>query len=365
MKMQKFKATLLLAGLTTFLAGAIPTADASEATFEAISKATVENHILPRYQQLVSAGVALSDAATGYCADRNEAGFKALDAAFRAYWMRWADIRHIQFGPVTYLNRNFRIQFWPDTRNRIEKQLAQTLAGADKAALAQDRFAKTSVAIQGLPALERLLDKGNAGYEGADGAFRCDLTVAVARNLQIMSEAIYKDWNPSDGYASYIAEAGTGSGPYAEAYEVPVDILQSLLGEIEASRDVRLGRPMGSAIDKARPKLAEAWRSGLSLAILTHSVAGAEDLYLNGGFDKALTDAGETGLAGNIRDLFKQSEASIAAIKGPLYDAFTSEDGRKQLETVRAELKALAALIGTDLAVALDISPGFNSRDGD
>lgn len=337
----------------------------NETAYATIAQASTTRHIVPRYQTLASTGTALAGAAETYCADKDAAAFFALEQAFRDYWIAWAGIRHIQFGPVTYLDRAFRIQFWPDTRNRIGKQLQRTLSAADGAALSPETFASTSVAIQGLPALERLLAEGQQGFQGADGSFRCELTVAIARNLALIAADIVADWNPDTGFAHYVAEAGTGDGPYSESYQVPVDLLQSLLGEIEASRDIRIGRPMGSSVRTARPKLAEAWRSGLSREILAESVAGIEDLYLNGGFDAALRSAGHGELADRIGHTFKQVSGDIATLGMPLYQAYEDETGRRKLETVRTGLKELAGMTGTDLAVALEISPGFNARDGD
>ncbi|WP_420406328.1 imelysin family protein [Nisaea sp.] len=340
-------------------------AQGDDTVYATIAAASVTNHILPRYERLAESGAALAASADAYCADRDAAAFFALDRAFRAFWVRWAGIRHIQFGPITYLDRAYRIQFWPDTRGKTGKQLARALAASDRDALSAERFAAASVALQGLPALERILADGNSGYGDGKGAFRCELTRAIAGNLASISDELVADWNPNDGYAHLIAVAGTGTGPYNEVSEVPVDLLQSVLGELEASRDIRLGRPLGSAVDTARPKLAEAWRSGLSREILAESVDGLADLYLNGGFDAALRSGGQEPLADRIQVLFTRIAQDISTVGMPLYDAFGTTEGRQELQTIRAGLKELADLIGTDLAVALDISPGFNSRDGD
>lgn len=358
---------LLITLLTLSLMGQSAPARAADdaGTFKAITEASVFNHILPGYERLAKAGRGLEAAATAYCQDRTVQTFSGLDSSFRAYWLAWAGIRHIQFGPEQFLDRGFRIQFWPDTRNKIGKQLSRILAAQDTGALEQATFSRTSIAVQGLPALERLMQDGNASFSGPNGAFKCALTTTIARNLAIISQGIMDNWNPTDGYAHAVSMAGTGEGPYAEAYEVPVELLQSLIGELEASSDLRLGRPLGSAVDKARPKLAEAWRSGLSKAILVESLKGTEDLYLNGGFDKALKDAGEAELSGQITKNFQAVIKQASALDASLYDAFTAPDKREKLQEIRAALKTLADQIGTNLAVALDISPGFNSRDGD
>jgi len=358
---------LLVSFLAISAAGPAGPAHATDAgeTFRAITKASVFEHIIPRYEHLATAGAGLEAAATTYCQDRTAQSFTALDSAFRNYWITWAGIRHIQFGPVQLRNRGFRIQFWPDFRNKIGKQLSRVLAAEKNTALEKTTFAKTSIAVQGLPAMERLLVDGNPGFADTKGSFKCALTETIARNLATIAKGIAADWNPADGYARTVAAAGTANSHYSEAYEVPVELLQSLLGELEASHDVRLGRPLGSEVDKARPKLAEAWRSGMSKAILVESLKGTGDLYRSGGFDQALREFGEIALADQIAAGFQTVITQAVALDGSLYEAFIVPEQRDALQALRADLKTLTGLLGIELAVALDISPGFNSRDGD
>ena len=205
--------------------------------------------------------------AQAYCKDRTAGSFNALHSSFRDYWIAWAGIRHVQFGPIQVQNRGFRIQFWPDFRNKTGKQLSRVLAAKDRAALDEETFSRTSIAVQGLPALERLLADGHQGFDGAEDTFKCALTETIARNLSRIANNLSTDWNPQDGYAHIISMAGSAGSPYSEAREVSVKLMQGLIVELEASHDVRLGRPLGASQDKARPKLAEAWRSGLSKAI--------------------------------------------------------------------------------------------------
>ena len=336
-----------------------------EELFRTISKTSVSTHIVPRYKNLAAAGVRLHASAQTYCKDRTAGSFTALHSSFRDYWIAWAGIRHVQFGPIQVQNRGFRIQFWPDFRNKTGKQLSRVLAAEDRAALDEETFSKTSVAVQGLPALERLLANGHQGVDGAADSFKCALTETIAHNLSRIASTLSADWNPQNGYAHIISMAGSAGSPYSEAREVPVELMQGLIAELEASHDVRLGRPLGATQDKARPKLAEAWRSGLSKAILLESVKSIADIYRNGGLDQALREVGETALADRIITGFETIIAQTDALDQSLPEAFTTAQDRKKLKAIRADLKVLTGLLSTDLAVALGIPPGFNSRDGD
>ena len=105
--------------------------------------------------------------------------------------------------------------------------------------------------------------------------------------------------------------------------------MQGLIVELEASHDVRLGRPLGASQDKARPKLAEAWRSGLSKAILLESVKSIADIYRKGGFDQASREVGKTALADRIIAGFENVIAQTDVLAQPLPEAFTTAQDRK------------------------------------
>jgi predicted lipoprotein len=69
----------------------------------------------------------------------------------------WQFIQNIQFGPIQILMRNYTLQFWPDKKNYVSKHFAILLETKDPTALTGTEFHKTSVSIEGLPAIERFL----------------------------------------------------------------------------------------------------------------------------------------------------------------------------------------------------------------
>ena len=82
---------------------------------------------------------------------------KNAQQQFAALTTAWARIQYISFGPIFDHQRAFRIEYWPDKRNVVGRQLAEVLKKQDHAALEPERFATTTVGVQGLPALERML----------------------------------------------------------------------------------------------------------------------------------------------------------------------------------------------------------------
>src|SRR3546814_15047315 len=88
----------------------------------------------------------------------------------------------LRFGPSLLFLRYDRIEFWPDKRGVVRRHLSQLLSGQDAEALQPRTFANGSVAVQGFPALERLL------FDSDDDTwampFGCDVVRAIGTNLK-------------------------------------------------------------------------------------------------------------------------------------------------------------------------------------
>src|SRR5262249_21655344 len=122
---------------------------------------------------------------------------------FAAVATTWAKVQFISFGPVAEHQRAFRIEYWPDKRNIVGRQLADVLKKQDSAALEPQRFATTTVGVQGLPALDRLLFEDQALANVAPGGFRCGLFAAIGANLQTIAHDLAAGW--TDGPSAFLA----------------------------------------------------------------------------------------------------------------------------------------------------------------
>lgn len=365
--------TTALAVLTVWLiAGPWTPGARADATmdYRAVNHAAVDRHIVPGYEALARAGDGLKVAADAFCAAPDAAGLEALRGAYHAAWDAWVAIRHIDFGPVQYLSRIHRIQFWPDARNILGRHLAGLLADADPARLEPDAFAEASVAVQGLPALERLLfgDDAAALLAGdAAARYRCDVVAAIGRNMATMTAGVLTDWIEPEGYRWIMLQAGEGGPVYETAAEATVDLVTSLLSSLEALRDARLMRPLGGEAKLARPRLAEAWRAGDTLRTVVVTLDALHALYrLDGdGFGAALRANGQAALDDAVETGFAEARAQAAALDGPVDALFRSAEGRRRVAALADRLHSLRELLAKDVAPALGIAPGFNSLDGD
>ncbi|MGE0724975.1 MAG: imelysin family protein, partial [Alphaproteobacteria bacterium] len=295
----------------------------------------------------------------------------ALRKAYHEGVDSWQAIQHVRFGPVEYLSRAQRFAFWPDNRNAVGRAIGELLAARDPTALAPSAFAKGNVAIQGFPAMERLLFDADApariGAADADGGFRCAFLLAIAGNLATMAREVVDGWTRGeDAYARAIAGAGPDGAIYRHPKEATLDLIKSLHLSVEIVADHKLARPLGASLQAARPRLAESWRSERSLANVRIDLqAGAAMIDTAGGFADATVAAGDAPLADLLRRAFAQTLSTARGIAGTLEAAVADKRRRPAVERLRTETAALKALIARRLTAALDVPIGFNALDGD
>lgn len=356
----------IASALTIFLLLAATSGHTVEAdAYAALNKAAIEKHILPRYDALVSASAGLKDAAKSYCAAPATQPLADLQAAFGVTMDAWQDIQHVRFGPIDWFFRSQRFAFWPDPRNTIGKQMAELLSKHQSGSVDPDLLAKGSVAIQGLPALERLIfgEDANKLKSGADAAYRCKYVEAIATNLAQIAKDTQAAWKDggAKAFAAVMQDTARPDAPYREPQEATLELFKALYLAVELAADHKLARPLGAALKDARPRLAESWRSERSLGNIQRNLAAAQDLYLNG-FSAAVSDKA---VDAAVRDGFARSVAAADAIRISLETAVQDAKMRPQVEALVAELLALKKLLGDRLPPALDIPVGFNALDGD
>lgn len=334
--------------------------------YEALNRAAVEGHVLPRYDALTTATAKLEQASKAFCTMPAAARtVETLQQAYHHAADAWQDIQHIRFGPIDLFFRSQRFAFWPDPRNTIGKQMAELIARHASGSMNADILGRGSVAVQGLPALERMIFGEDAKklQTGADAAFRCGYVTAIAENLADMARETQQEWRaPNKGFVVQMLKPGQGADArYRDAQEATLELFKSLYTAIELAADHKLARPLGASADDARPRLAESWRSERSLRNIQHNLAAAADLYATA-FAAQVSDKS---LDTTIRAAFVQAQASAAALPMPLERAVLDAGARKAAEKLAADTQALKSLVMQRLPEALQIPVGFNALDGD
>lgn len=314
---------------------------AAAADHAAIAARALEAHVLPGFAALADTTADLSAAAEARCADAD-----LLPAYHRAF-DAWMGVAHLRFGPLEEGEAGFAIAFWPDQRGATPKVLTALVAD-DPAA-----FAEISVAARGLFALDALLE---AGPPPSD-AYACRLVRGVARDLSRTAAGVEARWR--DPHAGWLATAGAEGNPlYLSPEEGSRALFTALLAGLQATADLRLGRPLGT-FERPQPRRAEAWRTGRPMRNAALALAAAGDLWASAFAPEATAE-----VRAHIDAAFVAAAAALEAA-GPIETAVTAPGSRLRVEAAQQAILRLHAALGAEVGPALGVAGGFNSMDGD
>jgi predicted lipoprotein len=339
---------------------------ATEADYARLVRTTVDGYVIPSYRTLADVTAELAERVEGMCTEPGDANRDAVDDAFAATLVGWAGVDFLRFGPMAREGRYERFAFWPDPHGTGERQLRQLLARQDQALTEPGALAAQSAAVQGLPALERLLYSGKSALlgDGAPDAFRCGLAGAVTENMATLASEALAGWEGTDGWAALVNNPAAGNPVYRTHAEAAREVLKAILTGLEQLRDQRLLPAVGATPEQAKASRAPYHRSGQTLAYLAASSGALQGLVAASGFLELLP-ADQAGYASSARFEFKNLDAALAAAGPDIEVALGDREKRGKLVYAAIVLKSLRDLFERHIAVGAGLSPGFNSLDGD
>ena len=326
--------------------------------------ALADGFVIPAYRNLVQATEAQEKAWAAFAAKREAGDFASLRAAYNGAADAWANAQFIKTGPITLFLRYDRFAYWPEARNATSRALDQLLTSANPKDLQPASLAHDSVAGQGLTAQERLLYEGDdpaalLKAPGKDGAWRAQVGLGIARNLAAISRDVLKDWTAPDGVRATIAANKGWKMLFADAPEAARLLLTDLVAGFKLMHDVKLLPVLGPRADAAKPKSAEAWRSGRSQRDLALNLAAAQ------GMTKALADVTTPAHRARIESLLANAAKAILAMPADLGEAAADPKRRARVDAARAAIKTAQTEIAKTLPGDVGVILGFNSLDGD
>lgn len=347
--------TLALLGLTlTACSPADPEAS--------VSAALADGVLLPAHNAWSEADRKLAASARAFCAGEQE--LPEARQSFLAAQSAWAGLQPLAVGPLAEGNRAWQVQFWPDKKNLVARQVQALVTSKPQLGVAD--LAKASVVVQGLTAYEYLMyDPDIDLQDAAQKARYCPLLVAIGEHQQQLADTVIEQWQAKDGalgqFKSFPNER------YAEAGEAISDILRTQVSAIDGLKK-KLGAPLGrQSKGVPQPYQAEAWRSQASLANLGASLAGAERLWHGAEQNgiQALLGDDQAALKQRLDSAYGDTRQKLASLQRPLGEMLGDEAGRQTLNDFYDSLNVLHRLHEGELARALGIQLGFNAHDGD
>ncbi|WP_349369180.1 imelysin family protein [Salinarimonas sp.] len=313
-----------------------------------------ETVLVPGYAGLAVAAADQRAAWNEACEAPAPRDLAPLDEAFHAVADAWAGVEAVRTGPIADAFRFERMAFWPERRNAAARALAQLEGLDDEALLAPDRFVETSVAGQGLTALERLLfeeDSRTALAEGGDRQERlCAIGEAITAALARVTDEVAQAWR-AETLPEWRSDADA-------ARRAASRLVTDLLTGLQAVEDLKLGLPLGESLDDARATRAEMWRAGRSARQIALNLAGLEALVV------ALAGDAETVAQDTLRAL---AQAQRLAREGPsdIGEAAADSDRRSRVLLLQGAVATARSAAAAEIPPALGVVTGFNALDGD
>lgn len=276
-----------------------------------------------------------------------------LEQAFHDVSDAWAHVFLWTSGPIIQNLRRDRIYHWPERRNAVGKAVDNLLSSQNQEKLFQPVFERLSVAVQGLPALERLLF---SSYDVLDNPYACALGRTIAINISKISKTVATEWRGSvlDHFKSGEAHPIHFGDPKTALDKLFTSILTAFI----ILKDQKLRPAMKYKIENANPKLLEAWRSDRSLHNLKLNIEIIADLLAV--FNRRL----KTGDLENLQTRIKAARQLTESLV-PLNRAISNPIERKKLDQLISVLTLLQNEIASTYSKAFGLRVGFNSLDGD
>lgn len=328
---------------------------------------TAHELILPWHQTFVRDTAELQQSLERFCQNPGNPGeLEASKKSWRTAMLTWQTLRVINFGPVAEGNQAWRLQFWPDTHNRIGQKVEELLA--KDSPISAESLAGGNVLVQGLSALEYLLfDPQKSALEDYQNPRVCDFLAAASQNTANVATTLHRGWATEGGnYLGVFLSAGEGNIAFPTNKDVVAALASAVVMSVEFVKNRKLGEPFGGRPGGGRtnPYHLELWRSKISLPAMQAELAANEQVFLKA-LKPVLIAEGHTDLAARIEQSFSDSRKSLNALPSPLFDHVREAQALPQFQAAWDTLGQLVSLLKRDLPNALQIQMGFNSSDGD
>ena len=319
---------------------------------------TLNTYILPRYKALAEESNLLAEASSKLCRETNADNLTLIIQRFHRSFDAWQSIQNINFGPIETGMRGFSLQFWPDKKNHLGKRLQALLEQKNQHALSDESFAKLAVSVKGFPAIERLLfnDEALSLFQGQ--GFRCQLFSKISHNIARKAQALHTEWQ--EDMAPQFQNPTQVDGYFEDEIDAATSLLKTLVEPIEVIRDLKLKRPMGSKLAKAKYKRLESWRSARSVRNIHLNIQSLDALYQ--GLKSLLSPSDIETIDTLFTQILKQTTVPLLA--APLKDSINTANGYAKMTQLIQTLSRLHAQLESSVG-KLGVHLGFNSRDGD
>lgn len=334
-------------------------AETSPDALKTLNLYLIDTQVIPGYQALGEQVKTLHERSGDYCQKPDDKNLAAAREAFHKSMDAWQNVQFIRFGPIETMMRVHSIQFWPDKKHHVRKQLDQLIATQDVKALELSAMYRQPVSIRGLPAVEVLLFS-QAPLSG----FACQTLLAITNVLKEDTRTLAGEWR--DGMRSHFTTFGDEEY-YADAKEASAKLIGAVLDQLEFMSDGKLASVLGKSQKDVKVKQMESWRSERSLRNLRINLDSIQQTYRDAsgqGLATLFTMEEIKALDARFAQLVSQINVLTQNGQGKMEQIALEPAGFTALQELAPQLRQLKQHLET-LLKAHGVYLGFNSRDGD
>jgi len=320
--------------------------------FNVAANQNIENYIKKisnNYLELSKASNELAENAKKNCINSPKKFLKNSKHNFNELILIWGQVQHIRFGPINDFNNYSRIQFWPDKRGVVHRQFKKVLLTKPEYVLDYGELGLKSVAIQGLPVLEKILfDEFTKEDDTKKSLFLCGYLFSVSKNLEAIFNYNHSVWNNESELFQYF-----------EKENFLNELFNSVLSQIEFISKHKLENKIKKS--QINLKKEEFWRSNNSLNILYQNL---ESIILF--YDQLV----RSDLIEKNKNLGSEIDSILKEIKN-----FINEGEKKNMKynvnlyevlfVLNQNIKHFEKKLLNEVSSLLSINIGFNKMDGD
>lgn len=334
----------------------------SQESENSILRNLTQEVILPTYTQWQQSNHTLNTTTEAFC--QGEATLATAQQAFFQAQANWAKLQPILLGPLDETNLSWQIQFWPDKKNLVARQVGNFLRRYPDPS--PNQVEQASVVIQGLSAYEYLFFDPDIDLQQPElKAKYCPLAQAIGTHQQRLAQQVMKQWQaPNEGLARQLEQQPNTR--YADSREAFSDLLRVHITALDVLKK-KLRLPLGTQ-EQVQPYQAEAWRSQRSLDNIRFSLQTAQQLWAGSGDAPGiqhLLGNAHHDLKERINYAYQNAQQQLDNLQQPLIQLLKNSAGQTALQELYTRLNNLHRLHQGELAQALGIQIGFNAHDGD
>lgn len=319
-----------------------------------------DNLIIPAYTDLQAQLLLLSPAVNTFLTSPTTANQQALLPLFRTAYLSYERVSFSQFGPAeSSLFNNFVNTLPASTNDNSDLSKIEANISSGSHDLAQ----VATLNQQGFPALDYLLFATDAVQKmaAANNANRKKYVQDVLSRIQTLTTKVTADWK-STYRAQFIGNTKSDAGS-------PIGYMVNQFAyEMDQMKGPRIGWPFGKQSGGiVFENKAEAYYSGISLALAIENLTSLKNMYTGGasakGFSAYLSALNKDALNKDILTYFDNALNKLKAIPAPLSSSLTNN--KPAVDAAYKDIQILLTALKTDMASALSVRITYVDNDGD